>query len=138
MKLEEIEERWSGWKVQGSTSEDLANDVQFLISEVKKWKTGCKDLAEEQDRLEAEVKRLQTFQKHLCPECLQMLEPDGSCLTCKMAAEVKRLKIEQGTYYALSPDREKVERLIKGIAEVLDGTLPYLVEQRLRKLLEGE
>lgn len=34
-------------------------EIGWLLSEVKKWKQGCQDLAEEQDKLEAEVKRLQ-------------------------------------------------------------------------------
>ena len=32
----------------------------------------------------------------------------------------------------------EVKRLREGIGEVLDGTLPYLAEKRLTRLLEGE
>ncbi len=38
----------------------------------------------------------------------------------------------------ISTLEEKVKELREGIAEVLDGTLPYLAEQRLKKVLEGK
>ena len=37
---------------------------------------------------------------------------------------------------AYSQQQEKIEKLREGIGEVLDGTLPYLTERRLKKLLD--
>ena len=56
MTIEEIEE---SWLFCSEEHKECQYDISFLLSEVKKWKVGCQDLAEEQDRLEAEVKRLQ-------------------------------------------------------------------------------
>jgi len=44
-----------------------------------------------------------------------------------------RDKIEKGKCYVCEN-----ERLREGISEVMDGTLPYLAGERLKKLLEGK
>jgi len=48
------------------------------------------------------------------------------------------LKLVSHWYYfeGHSRQQKKIEKLKEGIREVLDGTLPYLAEQRLKKLLD--
>ena len=86
---------------------------------------------------------------NICEVCYNLLEPDGSCLTCRLAEEVKRLKervidLEKEAWIMVDANNtiikleNEVKRLREGIAEVLDGTLPYLAKKRLKELLEDK
>jgi hypothetical protein len=77
-KIKEIEER---------RSDDLRllRENPYLIDE-RALQT-IKDIA----TLLSHIKEL-VREKKLCEVCFQLLEPDGSCLTCRMTERVKELK----------------------------------------------
>ena len=71
---------------------------------------------------------------HICVWCKQILfeKPPGIPPTDEEASDIANHIMNcEG-----NPLVQKVKRLEEGIKEVLDGTLPYLAEQRLKKLIE--
>jgi len=69
---------------------------------------------------------------HICVWCKQILfeKPPGIPPTDEEASDIANHIMTCGG----NPLVQKVKRLEEGIKEVLDGTLPYLAEQRLKKL----
>jgi len=71
---------------------------------------------------------------HICVWCKQILfeKPPGIPPTDEEASDIANhiMNCEE------NPLVQKVKRLEEGIKEVLDGTLPYLAEQRLKELIE--
>jgi len=58
-------------------------------------------------RIKELEEKLNLRESILCPECLQTLEPDGSCFTCRV---VKRVKELEGVNLEL---KEEIEKHIK-------------------------
>lgn len=110
-KIEEMEERLSRDDIPYWV---LKKDALNLLSEVKKWKTGCKDLAEDMDKLEEEVERLQDHANNMGEIISNQtkIRLEREAMIKELEEEVKRLKSLWDRYRASDPKCNSVEYMV--------------------------
>ena len=101
-KIKEIEERIIKLLEMSETSDVLPSPLRALPTSSSEWRQLKAavianlivfpllfHISTQEKKIEELIK-----ERLLCPECLQMLEPDGSCFTCRFAKKVKELEEE--------------------------------------------
>jgi len=135
-EVKEIEERWGrGFNIvlgEGylEVTDQAIKDINILLSEITLLESQKEELERELSRIrlgmgddygDDPVKVIDVLRARI-----KELE---NRLTIKILENAKGALV-------LSDADERIKELEKGIEEVLDGTLPYLGEQRLKKLVE--
>ena len=163
---EKVMQHWDEWRKyisEGGTAswprdafENLIDSYEDRIKELEEsvfhWKR-CWDVESNYSKKrESKVKELEETLRirPICHTCWNNLEPDGSCLTCRLEKKVKELEAEnKDLKFKLSchastciADYEQLEKKVKeleeGIKKVIDNQGDGIFTDELKKLVEKE
>lgn len=140
--IEQAEE-WRDFKCRWGTELQMKSIIIALLSEVKRLREESERFSDERDDAievwqdcQKEVRQLQEQSLVYKVALNKYMKAYGD-----KVEEVERLREElystdKISRQWLSIAQTEIKQLKEGIAEVLDGTLPYLAEKKLKELLE--